>query len=146
MSCQKSNFLYVKIMPFLVPKPPSPKMALATENNNSLQSWCDVMSSHVNSMKMELKKRIGILCRMTFQLPRHIVTDLIQPVFTSKLLYCLALLASAPGCLTENTLPSPLGLFHRQAMKVALGIKKARNILLRPTRAHQTNFFFQLAL
>ncbi len=27
-------------MPFLVLKPPSPKMALAPENNNSLQRWC----------------------------------------------------------------------------------------------------------
>ncbi len=110
--------------------------------NKSL-SW----SSHVSSLKMELKKRIGILRRMTFQLPRHIVKDLIQPIFTSKLLYGLALLASAQGRLTENTLLNHLSLFHRQAMKVALGIKKKQGIsysdLLQRTEQKSV---FQLAL
>ncbi len=51
-------------------------------------------SSHVNSLKMELKKRIGILRRMSFELPTSVVKEMIQPIFTSKLIYGLTLLAS----------------------------------------------------
>ncbi len=85
-------------------------------------------SSHVNSLKMELKKRIGILRRMSFELPTDVVKEMIQPIFTSKLLYGLSLLASKQGQITENTLLKQLCSLHHQAMKAALRIHKRHGI------------------
>ncbi len=91
---------------------------------NKALSW----SSHVDFVRTELKKRIGILRCMTFRLPVDIVKRMIQPIFTSKLMYGLALLASNQELLTENSLLKQLCLLHHRAMKVALRIRKHSGI------------------
>ncbi len=98
------------------------EVLLGVTFNKSL-TW----TSHMNSLRVELKKRIGILRRLTFQLPTDLVKSMIQPVFTSKLLYGLALLGSNRGLLLENTLIKQLGTLHHQALKAALGIKKRQS-------------------
>ncbi len=91
--------------------------------NKSL-SW----TSHVGSLMGELRKRIGVLHRLTFELPVEIVKLMIQPIFTSKLLYGLSLLASDTGPLKKNTLLRQLSSLHQQAMKSALRIRKRQSV------------------
>ncbi len=91
---------------------------------NKALSW----TSHLNALKTELKKRIGILRCMTFQFPTSVMKDMIQPIFTSKLMYGLALAASSQGPLFENGLLKQLSSFHRQAMKVSLRLTKRQGV------------------
>jgi hypothetical protein len=48
--------------------------------NKSL-SW----KSHLDKLESELRKRVGIWRRMTWQLPQDLVIKMIEPIFTAKL-------------------------------------------------------------
>jgi hypothetical protein len=85
--------------------------------NKSL-SW----KSHLDKLESELRKRVGILRRMTWQLPRDLVIKMIEPIFTAKLRYALELVTDTTKAETDMGLKR-LHKLHRAAMKAALGIQ-----------------------
>jgi len=76
-------------------------------------------SAHVNKSKRELKKRIGILKRLSFKLPRNIMCNLIGPIFVSKLQYALPLICSNND---DDAAFNEFKKLYRQALKTALQI------------------------
>jgi len=80
---------------------------------NKELSW----SNHSTRLQSELKKRIGVIRRLSWKLPKDLTSRLIDPLFISKI-YGLALLVD-PG--NENDLIlAQLHKLHRQAMKATL--------------------------
>ena len=78
------------------------------------------------NMERELRKRVGILRRLSWHLPRSILTKMIEPIFTSKLRYGIALICNCFNM--DDVATRKLNTLHRAAMKAgALG---ADNILL----------------
>jgi hypothetical protein len=73
-------------------------------------------------VESELKKRVGILRRMTWQLPRDLVIKMIEPIFTGKLQYALELVTDTTKAETDMCLKR-LHKLYRAAMKAALGIQ-----------------------
>jgi hypothetical protein len=43
--------------------------------------------SHMSQLESELKKRIGILKRLTWHLPKDTVVTMVEPIFMAKLRY-----------------------------------------------------------
>ena len=78
--------------------------------------------AHLDKIEPELRKRIGILRRLSFHLPVGVLVQMIQPIFTSKLLYGLQLLVSDPS--SQDSSYSKLQNLHRQAMKAALRMSR----------------------
>jgi hypothetical protein len=85
--------------------------------NKSL-SW----KSHLDKLESELRKRVGILTRMTWQLPQELVIKTIEPIITAKLPYALELVTDTTKAETDMGLKR-LHKLHRAAMKAALGIQ-----------------------
>ena len=73
-------------------------------------SW----KAHLDIVERDLRKRIGLLRRLSWQLPPGIVSSMVQPIFTAKLMYGLPLLAGDASALSR------LHSLHRMAMKAAL--------------------------
>jgi hypothetical protein len=67
--------------------------------NKSL-SW----KSHLEKLELGPRKRVGIHCRMSWQLARDLVLRMIEPIFTAKLRYAMELV-----CDTTN-LEADMGL------------------------------------
>ena len=81
----------------------------------------------LDRMEGELRKRIGVLYRPAWHLPRKIVIDMINPIFTSKLRYALELLVdtSKPN---QDMAIHRFHSLHRLAMKASLGINRLKEI------------------
>ncbi len=77
---------------------------------------------HIDKVEVELRKRVGILRRLAWKLPRSITTRMIEPMFTSKLRYGLELVTNA--CDPQDVATRRLQALHRSALRVALKIKK----------------------
>jgi len=76
--------------------------------------------AHIDKLRPELLKRIGILKRLSSKLPRHIMCQMIEPIFTAKARYALELLVDATE---EKNMPlKHLHRLHRSAIKAALRI------------------------
>ena len=79
-------------------------------------------------MENELRKRIGIIKRLSWHFPGTVLTKMIEPLFSSKLSYGIELVGN---CFDENDIVlRKLHTLHRSAMKASLGI---------PTRHHPTD-------
>ena len=81
---------------------------------------------HLEQLEPELRRRIGILKRLRMKLPSGIASQLIEPLFTSKIRYALELVADVPGT-AQGQLLKRLHLLHRSAMKAALLIPMRRH-------------------
>ena len=98
---------------------------------NKALNWKDQLSK----MEKELRKRIGILRRLTWHLPHKVVTEMIEPIFTSKLRYGIALICN---CFDKADVGiKKLHGLHRGAMKASLRLGSRHhpsdNELLRKT-------------
>lgn len=82
--------------------------------------------SHVCKLESELKQRIGILRKLSYQLPRKVMSNLIDPIFTSKLRYGLELISNPLDA--NDSVLTKLSALHRQAIKAALRIPKRRHV------------------
>ena len=81
--------------------------------NKSL-TWKD----HLEHMEAELRKRIGVIRRLSWHLPTFVLTKMIEPIFSSKLRYGIEMIGN---CLDENdTVLKKLHSLHRSAMKASL--------------------------
>ncbi len=81
---------------------------------NKALSWKD----HLSKLESELQKRIGILRRLSWHLPQKIVVGMVEPIFTSKLRYGIALVCNCFS--VEDTSIKKLHSLHRIAMKASL--------------------------
>ncbi len=83
---------------------------------------------HLDKIETELRKRIGVLRRLTWHLPQNVLVKMVEPLFTSKMRYGVELIVD---CLTrEDAALKRLHSLHRLAMKASLSI---------PTRNHPTD-------
>ena len=84
---------------------------------NKRLSW----KAHLCKLEGELKKRIGVIRRLSWHLPRDLVIEMIEPLFMSKLRYAIELVVdiTVPE---DDQVFKKLHSLHRQAMKAALGI------------------------
>jgi hypothetical protein len=95
------------------------EVLLGIKFNKSL-SW----KSHLDKLESELRKRVGILRKMTWQLPRDLVIKMIEPIFTAKLQYALKLATDTTKVETDICMGlKRLHKLHRAAMKAAIGIQ-----------------------
>ena len=78
--------------------------------------------AHIDRLEGELRKRIGILRRLAWKIPRDIAINLIEPVFTSKLRYGLELVANAKN--PEDMAIKRLEMLHKSALRAATGTKR----------------------
>ena len=90
---------------------------------NKTLSW----QSHITELETELRKRIGILRRLSWHLPRKTMLQCLTPVFTSKLCYGLELITKPPAYF-ETHQPScssisKLQVLHNEAMRAVLNVK-----------------------
>lgn len=83
--------------------------------NKSL-SW----NTQVSSLQTSLRQKIGVLRRLSHVLPKEITTSLVQPVFTSALLYSLPVIFAQN--FEEGPTVQKIQTLHRHAMKAALGM------------------------
>ncbi len=75
---------------------------------------------HVDKIETELRKRIGVLRRLTWHLPQKVLVKMVEPLFTSKLRYGVELIVN---CLNDRDLAlKKLHGLHRLAMKASLNI------------------------
>ena len=77
---------------------------------------------HIDKLEVELRKRIGILKRLAWKLPRKITSKMIEPLFTAKLRYGLELVTNA--CDPQDVATRRLQVLHRSALRAALKVKK----------------------
>lgn len=96
--------------------PESSQIELLGIHFNKRLNW----KSHLEHTEKELKQRIGTLRNLSQQLPRRVVIQLVEPVFTSKLRYALELVVDTESM--GDLVLKRLSSLHRQAMRVALGI------------------------
>ena len=87
---------------------------------------------HIAELEVELKKRIGILRRLSWHLPRKTMVKCLTPVFTSKLCYGLELITKPP-VFTETeqqncSFISKLQILHNDAMRAVLNIRRSDRI------------------
>lgn len=73
---------------------------------------------HLENLVPELRKRIGILRRLTWQMPTKVVARMIEPIFTSKLRYGIEVIADVLN--PHDQVIKKLSSLHRLAMKAAL--------------------------
>ena len=85
--------------------------------NKSL-SW----KSHLTKMETELRKRIGILKRLSWHLPKSVLIRMIEPIFTAKMRYALELVVDITN--NKDHVLERLHHLHRQAMKTVLSIQR----------------------
>ena len=83
-------------------------------------------NSHLDKVRGKLNQSIGTLTKLSWQLPRRNVIQLITPIFTSKMQYALGLLVDVTAPEKDMVLKE-LESLHRQAMKVALGLGRRRS-------------------
>jgi len=88
---------------------------------NKALTW----KAHLDNLKPELKKRVGILRKLSTKLPRHITCRMIEPIFTSKVRYAIELIADTTA--ERNTALQVLHQQHRNAMKAALGMSRRKH-------------------
>jgi len=89
---------------------------------NKQNSW----QSHLDKVEKELRRTVGILRRLAWKMPTGVVTAMIQPLFTSKLMYGLQLLGNPLG--TGDNAFQGIHKLHRQAMKAALRLNQQKDI------------------
>ena len=78
--------------------------------------------AHINKLSTELKKRIGILRRLSWQLPQNIMKKMVEPIFMSKLYYDIQL---AVNCFDgEDTEIKRLHSLHHLQRKLASTAKQ----------------------
>ena len=84
----------------------------------------------------QLRKKIGIIHRLTWKLPKSLTISLIEPLFMSKLRYGLSLIVNLRDHEKDKVLKC-LHSLHRQVMKASLKMPKHTDIsteeLLRQT-------------
>lgn len=81
---------------------------------------------HFSELETELRKRIGILRRLSHHLPCDVLCTLMQGIFTSKLLYGLPLISDSSAGKPDATIDR-LNKLHRSAMKASLRIPLAEH-------------------
>jgi len=81
--------------------------------------------AHMDGLRPELQKRIGILRRLSNRLPRNVTCKMIEPIFTAKTRYALELVVDATAE-RDRSLRALHGL-HRSAMKAALRIPRRQH-------------------
>jgi hypothetical protein len=74
-------------------------------------------NSHLDAIRPELRKRIGLLRRLSWSLPTGLVTSMIDPLFTAKARYAIEIIMDEPTLTALHNL-------HRQAMKAALRLPR----------------------
>ena len=75
---------------------------------------------HVDILCSDLMKRVGILSRLHFHLPKSVLVSLIEPLFTSHLRYGLELLVDV-GEGQQGVNVRRIEKAHKKAMQAALG-------------------------
>jgi len=82
--------------------------------------------NHMDHLEAELRRRIGILRRLSWHLPKDIVCQMIQAIFTSKMIYALPLVTDFRQ--EDDLSLRHLHKLHRAAMKAALSVYGKRSI------------------
>lgn len=78
--------------------------------------------AHLDKLAPILRQRIGILRRLSFQLPLDTIRPIRDGIFTSKVKYCLTLITNVYGIKGADPAQSQLHKLHRSAMKASLRI------------------------
>ena len=116
----RNSELPIRVGPVLVEESKE-EVLLGFTINKSL-TW----KSHMDTLEKNLRQKIGVLKRLSWQLPRDVVCTMIQAIFTSKLLYGLPLVCDIRGGESDQNIKR-LHTLHRRAMKAALRIDRTQH-------------------
>jgi hypothetical protein len=79
----------------------------------------------VEELRLELSRRVGIICRLSHQMPRHTMIKILMPIFTSRVPYAIEIFTDPSGAICEgmkqDSLLGTLQISQNKAMRVALG-------------------------
>ena len=75
-------------------------------------------------LSLELSRRLGLLRRLTFHLPKHVLLKLVTPVFTSKLMYAIEIYTDPSTSIVDgNSMDNRIAKLQKlqnRAMRIVL--------------------------
>jgi hypothetical protein len=82
-------------------------------------------TKQVEELMLELSRRVGIIRRLSHQMPRHTMMKVLTPIFTSTLQYAIKIFTDPSGAICEgrkqDSLLETLQISQNKAMRAALG-------------------------
>jgi hypothetical protein len=82
-------------------------------------------TKQVEKLRLELSRRVGIIRRLSHQIPRHTKMKVLTPIFTSKLQYTIKIFTDPSGAICEGRKQDSLletpQISQNKGMRAALG-------------------------
>jgi hypothetical protein len=59
-------------------------------------------TKQMEELRLELSRRLGIIRRLSHQMPRHTMMKVLRPIFTSRLQYTIEIFTDPSGAICEG--------------------------------------------